>query len=270
MKRAGTIYEVKLTDITPPSHDVRISIHPDRIRELADSIKEIGQQTPIVLRKSTPPYEISQGHRRFLACKLLNKETILATFTEADDATNFIARATENLQREDLSPIEEAKIYQTLRQTYGLTIREIATKFGKSESHITQTQRLLEAPEFVQAALHKRTISPASVLCLLQIEDPAVLHPYLQFAVENGITLAVAKSWVNQYKRTRNPDEHAPAEETVIRHIRTRTVYHECGACKQPTDIETMKSLFLCTDCYNYLLNDTPHPALQEAGTPNE
>lgn len=162
---------LRLADIEPNLNQVRKSFDPDAIAELAESIRVHGLIQPIVVRKMPDGfYEIIAGERRWRACKAAGLNEVPVIVRDSDDrASSFIAMV-ENLQRENLNPVEEAMGYKKLAEEYALTQEEIAEKVGKSRPAISNIMRILDLPEQVLDLVrdglisygHARTLLPLS------------------------------------------------------------------------------------------------------------
>jgi len=266
------IHQIPLDQITPPAEDVRQSITPDALHELAASMAALGQLSPICLRRADqPPYEIQYGHRRYLAARLLGWKTIKAIFTDSDDSTNYLARAAENLIREDLSVLEEAEVYRRLHDEKGLTIREIAQRIGRSEMHIQRTLKALELPDYAKEALHKKEITFSALLPLMAIDDDDTRDYYMRYAIQNGATQAVTRNWAATYKAAKAQKIQESPALIINTQERKRIVYIPCEACQNPTDIETMKHIHLCPTCHAYITGEAEieQTPTQEASSGN-
>lgn len=151
---SGTIVEIKINEIVPNEQQPRRYFSEESLKELAASIEENGVIQPIIVRKlDQGGYQIVAGERRWRACRLLNKKTIPAIIKEFSDQELLEIALIENIQREDLNPLEEAEAYKTLIKEYGLTQEEVSAKVGKSRSFIANMMRLLNLALPVQEML---------------------------------------------------------------------------------------------------------------------
>lgn len=141
------VEELSLEDILPNPYQPRKNFDDKSLKELSDSIKENGVFQPIIVRKSLDGYEIIAGERRFRASKLAKKSTIPAIIRDFDEAQMMEVAVLENLQREDLSPLEEAQAYEMLQKNLGLTQEEVSKRMGKSRPYIANYLRLLTLPK---------------------------------------------------------------------------------------------------------------------------
>ena len=163
------IFEIELKDIMPNRFQPREIFDDEPLQELALSIKEHGVIQPIIVRKVGDKYEIIAGERRYRASQLAGKQTIPALIRDIDDKEAAKIALLENLQRKDLTPIEEAKTYQTILKLDNITQEELAQNLGKSQSAIANKLRLLNLDEEVQTALLNSQISERHARSLLTI-----------------------------------------------------------------------------------------------------
>lgn len=150
LSKAETVDKIHVKSIQPNPYQPRKIFDKEAIHELRDSIKEHGILQPIILRKVGTSYEIVVGERRFRAAKLAGLEEVPAVVRTLTDEETMELAILENLQREDLTPIEEAEAYQKLTDNLELTQEQLAFRLGKSRSHIANHIRLLSLPEKIR------------------------------------------------------------------------------------------------------------------------
>ena len=167
------IIEVSLDELRPNPYQPRKVFDQEALEELSSSIREHGVFQPIIIKKSIKGYEIIAGERRVRASKLAGKETIPAIIRDFTDEQMMEISLLENLQRENLNPIEEAQAYKSMLDKLGITQEELSIKVGKSRSHITNIVGILRLPEEVQKmiAQEKLTMSHAKILSKLESEE---------------------------------------------------------------------------------------------------
>ena len=167
------IVELNIEELRANPYQPRRVFDEDSLNELAASIKEHGVFQPIIVKKSIKGYEIIAGERRYRASKLAGKTTIPAIIRDFTDEQMMEIALLENLQRENLSVIEEAIAYQKMLTSLKLTQEELALKVGKSRSHVTNILGLLRLPENVQRMIlnHELTMGHARVLSKLEDSD---------------------------------------------------------------------------------------------------
>ncbi|WP_313289722.1 nucleoid occlusion protein [Exiguobacterium sp.] len=169
-----TVQELPLTELVANQFQPRTVFDGDRIEELAVTIEEHGLLQPIVVRKQGTGYEIIAGERRYRAVRSLGWETIPAIVKEMTDETTASLALIENLQREDLTPIEEAEAYERMLALQDIKQEVLARKLGRSQSTIANKLRLLRLPNDVREALKQRTITERHARALLPLKDEAL------------------------------------------------------------------------------------------------
>ena len=183
------IINIPITDIVPNRFQPRINFDEAGLNELAASIKEHGIIQPIVVRRLGEKYEIIAGERRFKAAKLINLATVPAIIHEMDDDKSAEVAIVENIQRKNLSSIEEAKSYKMLLERGYLTQEELAQKMGLSQSAIANKLRLLTLTDKVQDALMTGKISERHARSLLQISNFEEQNKWLDKTIEERLTV---------------------------------------------------------------------------------
>lgn len=171
MRMNKEIVMVRLSDIIPNRFQPRLAFDEEALNELAASIKEHGIIQPLILRDLGNKYEIIAGERRYKASQLAGVLEVPAVIGQMDDQTSAELALIENIQRKDLSAIEEAKSYKKILDMGGFTQDELAKRMGKGQSTIANKMRLLTLTNEVQAALMNNLISERHARCLLQIKD---------------------------------------------------------------------------------------------------
>jgi len=184
------IVKLNIADISPNSQQPRTVFNDEKISELANSIKEHGVIQPIVVRKIDSGYELIAGERRFRASKYLSLEEIPAIVRDYDDVTTASVAIIENIQREDLTSIEEASAYRKLMSLHEITQAELSTKIGKSQSTIANKIRLLNLTKEVQDAILERKITERHARTLLSVKDEELQIKLLKVIIEKGLNVA--------------------------------------------------------------------------------
>ena len=245
------IAEVALYLIDEPKVVDRIEISNKAVTELAVSISEIGLLQPILLRKDGERFEVIAGHRRFLAHKLLGLKVIKAVIRVMTDQEAALARATENLGRVNLTPVEEAVVYYNLVKVYNLSYEEIGKKFGKSPGLIRRRQDLLKMPLQLKNAVHSGQISISVAEELWPITDIPTLDYYLSFALEGGCTALVARQWCKDWRDScRRKDADVGEGSQVFAPSEPRPIYVSCDLCVGPMVVGQETVLRVCQTCF--------------------
>ncbi|MFH1441192.1 MAG: ParB/RepB/Spo0J family partition protein [Candidatus Omnitrophota bacterium] len=166
------IVYLKLNQVKPNPFQPREYFDPESLKELKQSIKEKGIIQPILVRRKGDAYELIAGERRFRAASLLELGEIPAIVKEIQDEDSLELALIENIQRQDLNPIEEARAYRYLIEKFQLTQERISEIIGKSRVSITNTLRLLKLPQEVQEEIRNGRLSFAHGRALLELDDP--------------------------------------------------------------------------------------------------
>ena len=165
------VKELKLSDLRVNPYQPRKIFDEEALEELAESIKEHGVIQPIIVKKSIKGYEIVAGERRYRASQLAGKETIPAIIRDFTDEQMMEIAVLENLQRENLNPIEEAEAYKNLMQALNLNQEQLAKKVGKSRSHITNILGILNLPGSIKDLIIANKITMGHARVLSKLED---------------------------------------------------------------------------------------------------
>ena len=208
MKDNDTLKNLKITEVEPNRNQVRKNFDQEALEELAESIKEYGLIQPIVVTKKDNYYSIVAGERRWRASKIAGLKEIPAIIREDDDKINAEISLIENMQREDLNPIEKATGIKTLMDNYGMSQDEIAKKLGKAKSTIINWTRVLNLDPRVLEMVKEGKISEGHCKALLAITDPDKQYIAAKHMLERGSTVReiekkakVKMSKVEEYKR---------------------------------------------------------------------
>ncbi|MCT3455334.1 ParB/RepB/Spo0J family partition protein [Limosilactobacillus fermentum] len=186
------VRELAVDSIRPNPYQPRRTFDQEGLAELARSIEAAGVFQPIIVRRPDPNlnrYELITGERRLRATKMTERETIPAIVRVLDDQTMMEVAVLENLQREDLSPLEEAQAYQTLIERLNLTQAQVAARLGKSRPYIANYLRLLGLPEEVKQMLASGELSMGQARTLLGVKDERRLVEIAKRVANEGLTV---------------------------------------------------------------------------------
>ena len=183
------IVELNVDDIRPNPYQPRTIFDEDALKELADSIKENGVFQPIIVKKSIKGYDVIAGERRLRASKLAGKKTIPAIIRQISDDKMAEIALLENLQREDLNALEEAKAYKNLIDKLNITQEQLAKKVSKSRSHITNMLGLLRLPGEVQDMITKGELTMGHARALSKLEDKNEMVKMAEEITDKGLTV---------------------------------------------------------------------------------
>src|SRR5437773_1941221 len=190
-EREGSLVELPIQDIKPNPFQPRKTVDPTALEELVSSIKQAGLLQPVVVRRANGGggYELIAGERRLRACQQLGWERIPAVQRDADDRTLLTLALIENLQRDDLSPVDEARGYERLIAEFKLAQQDVADAVGRDRSTVANALRLLKLPEVVLQMLHEGHLSVGHARALLALEDPRIVTNLAREAVAQGLSV---------------------------------------------------------------------------------
>ena len=210
---------IRISEIEPNRNQPRKDFDEDALTELADSIAEHGLLQPILVRPMPDGgYQIVAGERRWRACRIAGLSEIPAVIRDLSERETAQLALVENLQREDLNPLEEAEGYGALIETYGLTQEEAAKTVGKSRPAVANALRLLSLPEAVKALLREGKLSAGHARALLALEDPAKIEKAALLIAEKGLSVRAAERLVQEIKRKKaaNPRKNVLFSEAEL------------------------------------------------------
>lgn len=202
--------KIPVDEIRPNPYQPRKVFNDEALKELSSSIKQHGVFTPILVKKSIQGYDLFAGERRLRASKLAGLKDIPAIIVDFDDQEMMEIALLENIQREDLNVIEEAKAYEKLIQRLGYTQEQLAHRVGKSREHITNLLRLLKLPEDVQEYVVSKQLSMGHVRALLGLKTEANMRKVAKQAIDQGLSVRKVEQIVkdtNNKKTIEKPKE---------------------------------------------------------------
>ena len=188
-KRNNEVVELPLSELRPNPYQPRKIFDDEALNELASSIKEHGVFQPIIVKKTIKGYDIVAGERRYRASKKAGLDTIPAIVKDFSDEEMMNIALLENLQRENLSAIEEANAYKKMLETSNITQEELANRVGKSRSHITNILGLLKLPINVQDLVLYNKISMGHARVLSKLEDKENIEELADRVVKEGLSV---------------------------------------------------------------------------------
>ena len=205
-----SVTEMKLTEVMPNKKQPREYFDEEALAALSDSIKEYGVIQPIVVNKTDRGYIIVAGERRWRAAKKAGLKTIPVVVRELDDRAAAEIALVENLQREDLNPIEVAEGYRSLMDEYGLTQEEISARLGKSRSAIANSVRLLSLDGDTKKRLLDGDISEGHARCALSLPAGTVREFFINRIVEQGLHVRQAELLAKELSKVPKEKENEP------------------------------------------------------------
>ena len=206
------IMELNVDELRPNPYQPRTVFDEDALNELAESIKENGVIEPIIVKKSIKGYDVIAGERRLKASKIAGKKTIPAIIRQLSDDKMAEIALLENLQRENLTALEEARAYKSLQEKLNLTQEQLAKKVSKSRSHITNMLGLLRLPNEVQDMIQEKKLTMGHARVLSKLEDRDEI-------------IKMANEIANQKLSVRNVEEKSSEKKKKVETRKKRNEY---------------------------------------------
>ncbi|MDX1438509.1 MAG: ParB/RepB/Spo0J family partition protein [Rubricoccaceae bacterium] len=211
---AGRISEVSVDAIQPNPYQPRTNFDEESLVELADSIKQFGVIQPLTVRSlGNGKYELITGERRLRAARISEMETVPAYVREADTEAMLEMAIVENIQREDLNPIEVALGYQRLMEEIGLTQDKVAAKVSKSRSAVTNALRLLRLPPDIQASLRDGRISAGHARALISLDDVVTQLEIHSAILRDGLSVRDVENMVRESRSSKSSKKSSSSKE---------------------------------------------------------
>lgn len=218
------VCEISIEDIFPNPIQPRKEFDEEKISELAASIAENGIISPIVVRQVDSRYEIIAGERRYRASRMAGLPRIPAIIKELPDDDAFRISLIENIQREDLNPLEEAEAYYTLKHQFNLTHQEIAVAVSKDRSTVTNALRLISLPEECKQALREGLITNGHARAILMVEELGGQLTLLQRIIRQGLNVREAERLAATLKK--KPAEKQKRMDPYTENVASRLADH--------------------------------------------
>lgn len=213
------VVEISVEDIIPNRFQPRLTFDPEALNDLASSIKEHGIIQPLVVRRLQDKFEIIAGERRFKAASLIGLKTVPCIIMNLNDNESAEVAIIENIQRKEMTPLEEAKSFKKLLDKGYLTQEELAKRMGKSQSAISNKLRLLNLDEVVQEAILNGKISERHARSLLRVDNKEEQRKILAEIIEKRLTVKQTDELIKEKFGDANMEEHVDNGNNIINNI---------------------------------------------------
>ena len=232
-----SVQYINIHDIMPNANQPRKTFSEEKIEELSKSIKEHGIIQPIVVRRRGDNYEIVAGERRWRAARKAELSKVPCLIRELSDEQNMLIAIIENMQREDLNPVEEAEGLNQMIVTFGMTQEQISKSVGKSRPYIANSLRLLKLPEYIKDEMAEGRLSAAHGRTLVTVEDEDVRKVLCARIIKEGLSVRETEKLVSEQGKSKkrrpaakmkNPDV-ARVEEELKEVLGTRVAINQNG-----------------------------------------
>ena len=210
------VTEVPISDVVANQYQPRKSFGDEKLKDLTASIKEKGVIQPVLVQKRGLKYELIAGERRFRACKALGLQTIPAIIKNVQGKESLELALIENIQREELNPIEEANAYQLLISEFNITQEEVGKRVSRDRSTITNTIRLLKLPKEIQDDIVEGRLTMGHARAILACETEVSMLQMRKQIIDYGLNVREVEAKAKKKKATKSKRK-APAQSSVIR-----------------------------------------------------
>lgn len=230
------VRNLRIEEIRANPWQPRSEVAEEAMEELTESIRQKGLLQPVVVRRADNGYELVAGERRFVACKMAGLDVVPAVVRDVNNREMLEIALVENLQREDLNPIDEARAFKRLREEFGLTQEEIASRVGKERVSVTNQLRLLQLPLEIQEHVSRGTLSAGHGRALLAVQDPSKQIALSKLVVGKGFSVRETERLAQRKHRARRlkpkpglSAELAALEQCIREHLATRVSIKPVG-----------------------------------------
>ena len=228
--KPNEIVEIKISEIRPNPYQPRKIFDEEALNELASSIKEHGIVQPIIVKKSIKGYELVAGERRTKAAKIAGLETVPAIVKDFDDEQMMEIALIENIQRENLNPIEEAMAYDSILKSSNITQDELAKKFGKSRSYITNSLGLLRLPDDTKKYVEDNKLSMSHARALSKLDDTEQINRLANKIVNENLNVRAIENItrdIHEQEIKKETDENTLFEFKQYDTLNTNHIYED-------------------------------------------
>ena len=227
----GHVVEIDVNEIGPSPYQPRSAMKEESLEDLRQSIAEKGVLQPVIVRRHAGGFQLVAGERRWRAARLAGLETVPAVVMRVSDSEALEIALIENLQREDLNAVDEAKGYRELLMRFNLTHEDLARRIGKSRATITNSLRLLNLPDEVKRGLEEGKITVGHARAVLGVEDPRQIINIYRTVTHRGLSVRQVEALVRRKLRVKSKRKPVPArtspeitdiEDRLMRKLGTR------------------------------------------------
>lgn len=216
-EKKSSVGEIKVSEVRSNPYQPRKTFNEETLNELAASIKEHGVIEPIIVKKAIKGYELVAGERRLKAAKIADLETIPAVVRDFNDQEMMEIALLENIQREDLNPIDEATAYQKIIELGGFTQEEFAEKFGKSRSHVTNMLGLLSLPALVKIYVQEGHLSMGHARALSKLTDEEKINELANKVIKENLSVRALEQLLNEEQLPKKQEQEKQKETKNVR-----------------------------------------------------
>lgn len=255
-REENSVVYININDIKPNENQPRKTFNEEKISELSASIIEHGIIQPLVVRKSRAGYEIVAGERRWRAARKAELKEVPCLIRSFTDEENMLVAIIENMQREDLNPIEEAEGLNQMIRTYGLTQEEVSKSVSKSRPYITNALRLLKLPEAIQDLVMEGKLTTGHARALIPVEDKKLQAELCRKIIEEGLSVRKVEELVqNAGKPKKKAAKRVKSADTLHVESELKNIYGTKVSIDQKGKKGSIKLEYYSTEELNRLID---------------
>lgn len=258
-----TVLPIGLID--DPERAMRSEITAESIADLVMSIKMVGLIEPLVVRRRADRYEIVAGHRRITACEAAGLQEVPCYVVTGTQEQVEMMKIHENLYRQDINPFDEAKHYSRLMQEMKLTPMRVARIINRSEGYVRERLEILSMDPLLQQGLSDGKLNISVAKQLHRIKDPIKLREMTGYAVNQGITGALARRWVDENLPQENQPQAPPVFQGDIPDVTPASEQHtQCFWCLQEVRLYDAMNVFVHDQCHAHRMQVATEEATED------
>ena len=243
---------IPLDLLDDPERPMRHDLTPESVEDLALSIKQVGVIEPLVVKPLGDRFEVIAGHRRLVASSLAGLVVVPCFIVNASKEQSELLKIHENLYRVDIKPSDEADHFKYLIEHHKLSPVRIAKLINKSEGYVSDRLAILSFPPELKHALDAGEIKLTIAREFSRLDDLPKMREYLKYAILNGITQSLARQWVEDFKRSQNPQ----TQTTIVSQSHNPTTgivetFSTCIFCTQPINLREANVVYIHDKCFD-------------------
>ena len=251
----NAVVYININDIKPNENQPRKTFTEEKLNELAASITEHGIIQPLVVRKNKGSYEIVAGERRWRAARKAELKEVPCIIREFTDEENMLVAIIENMQREDLNPIEEAEGLNQMIKTYGLTQEEVSKSVSKSRPYITNALRLLKLPEEIKNFVMEGKLTTGHARALINVENKKLQAELCKKIIEEGLSVRKVEELArNEAKPKKKPAKKVKSADTLHVESELKSIFGTKVSIEQKGKKGTIQLEYYSTEELNRLI----------------
>lgn len=251
----NAVVYININDIKPNENQPRKTFTEEKLDELAASITEHGIIQPLVVRKNKGSYEIVAGERRWRAARKAELKEVPCIIREFTDEENMLVAIIENMQREDLNPIEEAEGLHQMIKTYGLTQEEVSKSVSKSRPYITNALRLLKLPEEIKGFVMEGKLTTGHARALINVENKKLQSELCKRIIEEGLSVRKVEELArNESKPKKKPAKKVKSADTLHVESELKSIFGTKVSIEQKGKKGTIQLEYYSTEELNRLI----------------